>query len=187
MASPSCKQCLKAAGSSMREDVGDAARKMTANGGGGHFECVFSGDRLFSQDHPYEICEDGLVYRVRGSTFNGICALAKGEDPELQFSEQADTLPPRVIDVVRWAGLRHAPLDKSSFIKHWQRYVAALQRRVEGDDPDAADQLLLRCHDFARKLLHGKSCSSNPSDANACAPFSHDALHPLPPNPRRIL
>jgi hypothetical protein len=60
-------------------------------------------------------------------------------------------------------------LDKPGFVKHWQRYVGALQRHIEragsgtGEESVAAassaqaraDQLLLRAHTFARKLQQG--------------------------------
>ena len=129
------------------------------------YTCVLTGDRLFSSAYPHELVEDGLVHRVRGSMEDGLNTLAIEA-----FTLPADgELPLRVIDIVRWAGLRRVQLDKPGFVKHWQRYVGALQRHTEragsgtgGESVAAAasaqaraDQLLLRAHTFARKLLHG--------------------------------
>ena len=41
-----------------------------------HYECVLTGDRLFSKVHPHEIVEDGLVLSVRGSIDGGLDGLA---------------------------------------------------------------------------------------------------------------
>jgi hypothetical protein len=129
------------------------------------YTCVLTGDRLFSSAYPHELVEDGLVYRVRGSMEDGLNTLAIEA-----FTLPADgELPLRVIDIVRWAGLRRVHLDKPGFVKHWQRYVGALQRHIEragsgtGEESVAAaasaqaraDQLLLRAHTFARKLQQG--------------------------------
>ena len=118
------------------------------------FRCALTGDPLFSQQHPHELVEDGLAYSVRGSMQDGINA----------FAMQNDSLPPdgalplTCVDVVKWSGLRHVQLDKSGFVKHWQRYIAALMAMVEdsgGDDSaQRADALLLRSHTFACKLMH---------------------------------
>ena len=137
---------------------------------GNDYMCVLTGDKLFSHVHPHELVEDGLAYCVRGSMDEGLSALAL-ESAALPSDGE---LPLHVIDVVRWAGLRRVQLDKPGFVKHWQRYVGALQRHIEGSggstsvpesDSSAgegaatatsqADELLLRAHTFARKLLHG--------------------------------
>ena len=118
-----------------------------------HYVCVLTGDRLFSIAHPHEIIGDGLAYRVRGSLEAGICRDA--EDDQIFCSDGADTLPLNLIDIVEWAGLKPVKLDTSEFIKYWQRYIVALQHylQVQVHDEDAADNLLLGAHQFARSLL----------------------------------
>ena len=120
------------------------------------FECVLTGDKLFSVAHPHALIEDGLAYRVTGSTERGLATLAL----DASFTFTADgALPATVVDIVRWANMRPLQLDKPGFIKLWQRYLAALQRRLEatpeaeGGGCAASEQLLLRAHEFARKLL----------------------------------
>lgn len=115
------------------------------------FTCVLTGDKLFSKAHRHAVDEDGLVYRVRGDMAEGLATLGL---EQYTMPPDADGWPLRVIDVVRDAGLRHVLLDKPGFIKHWQRYIGALQQHVEATDSGAAaDSLLLRSHDYARKLM----------------------------------
>ena len=122
----------------------------------GDRKCVLTSDPCFSRVHPHELVEDGLVYRVRGCMTEGLNALAMAE-PVALLSD--GTLPLKTIDVVRWAGLHHLRLDKAGFIKHWQRYVGALQEHIESagspQDTVRANALLLQAHEFARRLLHG--------------------------------
>jgi hypothetical protein len=116
------------------------------------YRCVLTGDRLFGALHPHELVEDGLAYCVRGSMDAGIDALAMEGGP----LPRDGALPLSVVDVVRWAGLRPVELDRPGFVKLWQRYVAALQAHLEASGPEgveAADELLLRAHLFARALM----------------------------------
>ena len=120
------------------------------------FYCALTSDRLFSHAHPHELHEDGLVYRVRGSTDAGLGALAL----ELGSLPSDGELPLRMIDVVDWAGLRQLRLDKPGFVKRWQRYVGALQHHIEalpeasGGGAEASERLLLRSHEFVRTLMN---------------------------------
>ena len=130
-----------------------------ASAAGKTFSCVLTGDPCFSTLHAHELVEDGLAYRVRGSMDDGLSALAQDFSTETSsLALLADgTLPAHTIDVVRWAGLRHVRLDKAGFIKHWQRYLVALQAHVQSKEADGeaqADALLLQAHGFARKLMH---------------------------------
>lgn len=123
-----------------------------------HFVCPLTGDRLFSDAHAHEIVSDGVAYRVRGNLDEGLAALSL--DTQFTLGEDGE-LPLSVIDVVRWSGLRHVQLDKPGFIKHWQRYIGALQQHVQAKAPkdgggeEGASALLLRAHEFARRLMHG--------------------------------
>jgi hypothetical protein len=122
--------------------------------GTGDRKCALSGDVCFSRAHPCELAEDGLIYRVKCSVDAGLNMLAL--DDTFSMSEDPN-LPPSTIDVVRWAGLRQIKLDKSGFIKHWQRYLAVLQQHMEKDGSSSSaarsDDFLLRAHLYARKLL----------------------------------
>ena len=119
--------------------------------------CVITGDRLFSRAHPNKIVEDGLAYRVRGDMASGLARLAH---EQYSLPADADGWPLDTIDVVRWAGLRQVHLDRSGFIRRWQRYVTALERHIlqrsqeEGGGADAADDFLLRSHTLAMKLMN---------------------------------
>jgi hypothetical protein len=115
--------------------------------------CVLTGDRLFSRGHPHEVVEGGLAYRVRGDLDAGLTRLAL---EQFTLPVEADSLPLTAVDVVHWADLRHAQLDRSGFVRRWQRYTSALQRhmlREGGEGEDAADAFLLDSHSLARKLL----------------------------------
>ena len=118
--------------------------------------CVLTGDRLFSCAHPHEVVECGLAYRVRGDMTDGLRRLA-----EEQYSLPADAegWPLEAIDVVRWSGLRQIQLERSDFIRRWNRYVAALeqrllQQRTEGGGEDGADAFLFGAHDLALRIMH---------------------------------
>jgi hypothetical protein len=118
-----------------------------------YYACVLTGDCLFSTVHKHELVEDGLAYRIYGSVEGGLALLAL--EPSFVLPASGD-LPLRVVDMVRWSKLKQLHLDKSDFVMRWQRYVAALQRRLEAlpsGGAAAAEQLLLRSHAFARKLL----------------------------------
>ena len=112
-----------------------------------YYACVLTGDSLFSTVHKHELVEDGLAYRIYGSVESGLALLAL--EPSFVLPASGD-LPLHVVDTVRWGKLKQLQLDRSGFVMRWQRYVAALQRRLEGA---AGEQLLLRSHAFARKLL----------------------------------
>jgi len=60
-------------------------------------------------------------------------------------------LPPSVVDVAAWAGLRRIELDRTAFVKRWQRYVSILQRRLT---EARAEQLALSSLLVAKRLLH---------------------------------
>ena len=119
-----------------------------------HFVYPLTGDRLFSDAHAHEIVSDGVAYCVRGN-------LDEGPPRSASTAPQDGELPLRIIDVVQWSGLRHVQLDKPGFIKHWQRYIGALQQHVQAKAPkdgggeEGASALLLRAHEFARRLMHG--------------------------------
>ena len=59
-----------------------------------HYECVLTGDRLFSKVHPHEIVEDGLVLSVRGSIDGGLDGLGgdrRGATHGLTLSNRDNT------------------------------------------------------------------------------------------------
>ena len=116
--------------------------------------CVLTGDRLFNKAlHQHEAVENSIAFRVRGSFDAGLSQLAL---EQYSLPADADSLPPSAVDVVAWAGLRHVQLDRSAFIRRWQRYTAALQKHVAAAENEAAaDAFLLEAHSLARKLLHG--------------------------------
>ena len=116
------------------------------------FKCALTGDALFASGHAHELIEEGLVYSVRGSLDEGLCALALNK---IDLTSDGE-LPCEAIDVVRWAGLRRVHLDKPGFVKHWQRYVNAIRNLLDPGQQEGykrADELLLRAHEFARKLM----------------------------------
>ena len=126
------------------------------------YHCLLSGDRLFSSAFAVEV--EGPLLVVRGSMEAGMDALALTD----ACSSESCAVPPSVVDVVDWAGLRRIELDRAAFIKRWQRYVSALQRRL----PEAkAEQLALSSLLVAKQLLRtfdeleflcgasGESCS----------------------------
>jgi hypothetical protein len=117
------------------------------------YTCALTGDRLFRASYPHEVVEGGLAYRVRGSMDAGLSTFGP---EQASLPNDGDSWPLHVVDVVRDAGLHQVQLDRSGFVKHWQRYISALQRHVAATDAqgtEAADELLLRAHTFARKLM----------------------------------
>lgn len=130
----------------------------SARGGEGDepgYHCALTGDRLFGAIHPHELVEGGLAFCVRGSFDEGIDELALSGGPVLTADGE---LPLSAVDIVRWARLRPLQLDRSGFVKRWQRHVAALCAHLEAELPGeqgiaASDELLLSSHTFGRRLL----------------------------------
>lgn len=118
--------------------------------------CALSGHRLFSCAHPFEVCEDGSAYRVRGDMDEGLMRHA------MQIASarsSTSSWPASTIDVVHWAGLKQADLDRAGFIRRWRDHVHALAQRLadtpraDGGGRNAADEFLVESHDIATRLL----------------------------------
>jgi hypothetical protein len=126
------------------------------------FRCVLTNDRVFSTANPYEVdAEDDLAFCVRCSFKDGLDALTEEAGRPSQNNVAAeqpqpdgDLLPLSAVDVVRWAGLRHLPLDRPGFVKRWQRYSSALQQHLsDAGEEEKAEQLALKGQLFAKKIL----------------------------------
>ena len=121
-----------------------------------HFVCPLTGDRLFSDAHAHEIVSDGVACRVRGNLDEGLAALSL--DTQFTLGEDGE-LPLSVIDVVRWSDC--ATCSWTSRLHQALAAIGALQQHVQAKAPkdgggeEGASALLLRAHEFARRLMHG--------------------------------